>query len=406
MSVMLPLFAAKGQQALLGALSLNNTIAAQSNQATLQPDRPHLGPVQLTLGAYASVAYDDNINEAQNNPEADYITRGGANLGFDWPATDYSDLQFGTGIGYVHYHRYTSNNGLEISPNSALTYALTLDEVTFTFFDQFSYTREVTTEAALANVTTQPLLNNTLGVRVGWEPGKWTLQTSYSHVDTVSDHANDYLNSSSEFFFGRAGWRFAEATEAGMEASGGWTDYQVASQPNSYNVSLGGYVEWQLRPSLHFTLRGGPTYYEFISQTPAAGNSSLSSYYVSLTTSHQFTDFLSQSLNLERSVQPGINQGSSYVEQLMATYSLSWALTQHINLGPSAAFVNGQQPLGNFPFPSLEYYQRYGAGAQLSWRFTDHLAGSLGYNYWLRDSNLPDRGYSENSVSFDLTYAF
>ena len=87
-------------------------------------------------------------------------------MGFDWPATDHSDLQFGTGIGYVNYLRNTRNSGLEISPDSALTYALSLDDVILTLYDQFSYTRQVTTEAALANVATRPQLNNTAGLRV------------------------------------------------------------------------------------------------------------------------------------------------------------------------------------------------------------------------------------------------
>ncbi len=406
-SVMLPLLAAKGQEALYSAVSLDRTIAAQSAPTALPPDRPHLGPVQLTLGVYGGVTYSDNINAAQNNPESDEILRGGANLGFDWPATDHSDLQLGTGIGYVHYLTYTANNGLEVNPDSALTYAVSLDDVVLTFYDQFSYTRQVTTEAALANVTTQPLLANTIGVRGEWDPGQWTLQTSYSHANFLSDEANNYLNRSAEYFFGRAGWRFAEATQAGVEASGGWTDYQQTSQQNNYNVSLGGFVEWQLRPSLHFTLRGGPTFYEFISQNSNVGNSSLTSYYVSLETSHQLTDFLSQDLTIVHAIQPGANQGSAYIEQLTVSYSLSWALTQRISVGPSLTYVNGQQPLENFPFVYVtEYYQLYTGSLQASWRFTDHLTGSLGYSRSQRDSNQPDRGYSEDSVSFNLSYAF
>ena len=53
--------------------------AAQSNPTALQPDRPHLGPVQLNLGVYGGVSYDDNINESQNNAESDIISRAGAN---------------------------------------------------------------------------------------------------------------------------------------------------------------------------------------------------------------------------------------------------------------------------------------------------------------------------------------
>jgi hypothetical protein len=413
-SVVFTLCTAEGQEALYNAISLESSIAVETNVMALQPDRPHLGPVQLALGAYIGMTCDDNINESQSDPQSDVISRAGANLGFDWPATDHSELQFGTGIGYVHYLKNTANNGLEINPDSALTYALSLDDVILTFYDQISYSRQVTTEGALANVATLPQFDNTAGVKVEWDPGKWTFQTSYGHDIYLSDSANDYLNRSSEYFFGRAGWRFAEATQAGVEASGGLTAYQVNQQGNNYNYSVGGYVEWQVRPSLHLTLRGGPTIYTFSSQGQSGGNSTLDAYYVSLAASHQLTDFISHSLSINRNVQLGLNQGSDYIEQLTANYTITWALTKRISVGASASYEDGSQPLQleylffGFPIPytETEHYHRYGGGLQASWQFTDRLSANLSYNRSLRDSNLPERGYTENSVSFGLNYTF
>lgn len=407
----LPLCTAEGQEALRNAISLEGSIAAESKTMSLQPDRPHLGPVQLTLGVYAGMIYDDNINESQSDAQSDVISRVGANLGFDWPATEHSELRFGTAIGYLHYFKNTANNGLEVNPNSALTYALSLDDVILTFYDQVSYSRQVTTEGALANVATLPQFDNTIGAKVEWDPGKWTFQTSYGHSIFLSDGGNNYLNHSSEYFFGRAGWRFAEATQAGMEASGSLTAYQLNEQGGNYNYSVGGYVEWQVRPSLHLTLRGGPTFYTFSSQGQSGGNSTLDAYYVSLTATHQLTDFISHSLSINRDVQLGLNQGSDYIEQLAANYTITWALTKRINVGASVSYENGSQPLehllfGFFPVQDTERYHRYGGGLQASWQFTGHLAANLSYNHQLRDSNLSNRNYTENSVSFGLNYAF
>ena len=410
-SVAFPFCTAEGQEALRNAISLEGSIAVETNAMAPQPDRPHLGPVQFALGAYVGMTYDDNINESQSNPQSDVISRIGANLGFDWPATDHSELRFGTGISYLHYLKNTANNGLEINPDSALTYALSLDDVILTFYDQLSYSREVMTEGALANITTLPQFDNTVGVKVEWDPGKWTIQTSYGHDIFLSDSANDYLNRSSEYFFGRVGWRFAEATQAGIEASGSLMAYQVNKQSDNYNYSVGGYVEWQLRPSLHLTLRGGPTIYTFYSQSQSGGNSTPNSYYVNLVVSHQLTDFISHSLSINRDVQLGLNQGNDYVEQLTANYAVTWALTKRISVGASALYEDGRQPLeyllfGFFPVQSTERYHRYGGGLQASWKFTDKLAANLNYNHLLRDSNLSDRGYTENSVSFGLNYTF
>jgi hypothetical protein len=57
-----------------------------------------------------------------------------------------------------------------------------------------------------------------------------------------------------------------------------------------------------------------------------------------------------------------------------------------------------------FLFTENEIYERFGGGPNISWRATDKLTARLGYTYWLRQSNLPDRGYWQNTVTLGLTY--
>jgi hypothetical protein len=404
-------FAAHGQDALFPSLALDQSTAARSAQLSTQP---HWGPVQFAAGAYAGVTYDDNVNAAEYNRESDEISRAGVNLNCAWAATDQSQLQLGTSIGYLDYQKVTSNNGLEISPDSALTYAVTIADVTITLFDQFSYSRQVRTEAALANVATLPQLDNNGGVRAEWDPGHWVLLASYSHGNFLSDGANDYLNRSSEDLFARAGWKFAEATQAGVEASDSITDYELATQNNNQNVSFGGYLEWQLRPSLHLTLRGGPVFFEPDSSGQSGANSSVDSYYASVAITHQITDYLSHSFSLNRSLQAGLNQGGGYIKQTVINYAISWNLTQRISIGASANYVDGQQPLAvaNGAYSPLaltqgsEDFQQYGGGLQMSWRCTDHFSTSVNVNHLQRTSNLAGRNYTDNNFGLQLNYTF
>jgi hypothetical protein len=405
--------AARGQDALFSSVALNQTIASQAAR-TPPPDQPHLGPVQFGVGAYAGTSYNDNINGAEINPEADVISQAGLNLNFSWQATDNSALQFGSSVGYLDYLKYTANSGLEISPNSALTYAVSLDEVVVTMFDQFSFSREVQTEPALANITSLPQYNNNIGLQTEWTPGKWTLMASYSHADNDSTHGNDYLNRSSENLTARAGWRFAESTQAGVEASDALTAYQVQTANNNQNLSVGGYLEWQLRPSIHLTLRGGPVFYEPDSPGASGASSSVGSYYVSVIATHQITDYLSHSLNIERSLQAGANQGSGYVEQLTANYSIDWRLTHHISIGAAVNYTDGQQPLEQFynyyyiviPYLLNEDYTQYGEGLHASWQCTDHLSATVNYSHTERTSNLDSRNNTDNTVGLQLNYQF
>jgi len=263
-------------------------------------------------------------------------------------------------------------------------------------------------------VTTLPQLNNNVGARLEWDPDHWTLLASYSHDDSVSTHANDYLNRGSEYLYARAGWRFAEATQAGVEASDALTRYQVADQNNNQNLSVGAFVNWKVLPSLTLTARGGPAIYEPDSGS-TVGNASSDTYYVDLEASQQITDYLSHRLSLERSLQPAVNQGSGYDQELDLGYSLTWLLTRWITLVAQANYTDGQQSFGPsvslvsgppVPVNSNESYQQYGAGLQAIWQMTDHWSTSVNFNHLLRNSNLAGRTYSDNAVSFQLNYRF
>jgi len=408
---------ARGQDALTSALSLEPIFSAnQTAPVDLRPNRPHIGPVQLSLGFYAGIEANDNINASETNPESDLLLHGGMSLGFIWPATEQSEVRFSGTLGYVHYVRYSQNDHLEIAPDSALTWAVGIGDATLTLFDSVSYSQSVSTESALSGVAVYPRLDNTIGARIDWLPNRWALALSYSHDDFISNSSQfDYLNRSSEYFFGRAGWRFAEKTQAGLEASASITDYQLSIQPNNKNVSFGPYLEWQVTQALYLALRGGSVIYLFDTPQKSLQGSELDSFYFGLEMSQQLTDFLSHRLSVRRDVRQGVNQGSGYIEQLTTDYAISWALTQRISVGAHFTYEHGKQPydypiyifpFGQFIFETVENYDRYGGGPTISWQATDHISASVGYNYWLRQSNLPGLGYSQNSALLTVKYSF
>jgi hypothetical protein len=407
----------RAQDALRSALSLQPVIApTQTAPVDLHPDQPHFGPVHFTLGVYTGLELNDNVNSSQFDPQSDLLLRGGANIGLFWPATTQSELRFGSSFGYVHYLKNSQYDHLEVAPTSALSWAVGFDDGTITFFDQFSYSQQVLAESAIAGLATFPRFNNTVGTRVDWLPGRWALEAGYSHNDSFSDSTQfQYLNSSSEYFFARGGWRFAEATQAGLEASSSFTSYQLATQPGNYSVSFGPYVDWQITQFLHASLRGGPVIYVFDSQPTPSQGSTLDSYYVGVDLSQQLTDFLSHHLGIQRDVRQGLNQGSAYIQELVANYSISLALTKRFTLGAGFSYVQGTQPIetpinifpfGTFLVQSLENYDRYGATLSATWQATEKLAATLAYNYYLRDSNIKGNGYTVNSLSLNVSFTF
>lgn len=404
---MFGLGSALGQDALISNLALDSLLSKpQTPTTSLIPDVHHLGPVIFGAGLYTGVQFNDNINLVPEGTLSDEIIRFGGTLSINWPATPQSALTLEADIGYRHYLNHSQYDGLEISPNSALTYSITWDEGSLSFFDQFSYLQDVVSQPALSGVATFPRLENTVGTRVTFEPGKWLLVAGYSHDNYLTDSSTyQYLNRSSEYLFSRVGWRFAEQTQAGIEASASFTSYEESIQSDNRSVSLGGFIDWQLTHALRASIHGGPTYYTFYG-THGAPNSTLDGYYYSLELDHQVNDFLSQHAEARHEISLGVNAGSDYVEQTFVSYWLSCALTRHLSANLSLNYNKGNQPFQVFIFEFTENFEQYGFSPGLSWQFTDRFGATLSYSYWNRTSDLPGRGYTLNTVDLRLNYNF
>jgi len=53
-----------------------------------------------------------------------------------------------------------------------------------------------------------------------------------------------------------------------------------------------------------------------------------------------------------------------------------------------------------------ETFSRYGPGISLDRTLTQHMTASLEYQFYQRDSNLPNRGYTTNIIMARLVYEF
>ena len=357
---------------------------------------------------------NDNINTSQNNPQSDTILRAGLNLGFVWPATQQSELNLSSTVGYAKYLAHPSNDRVEISPGSALTWRITFTDGSLTFFDQFSDSQSVITEASVSGISNLPRINNTLGARAEWDPGRWLLAVGYSHANTFSDaSADQYLNHASEDFFVRGGRRLVGDTQLGLEASASLTEYDQTLQSNNTSYSLGPYLEWQITHFINASVRGGYTIYAFDASGAGQPAQNLGSYYASLELTHQLTEFVSHKISVERDISLGLNQGNNYTEQLTASYSVNWAATAHLGLNLNLTYEDGNQPLtipfnmpfGTFYFRETENFSRVGVSPGLTYQFSQKLGGSLNYSYWERTSNLSG-SYQDNSLTVQLNYSF
>lgn len=403
---------AHAQEALMSALSLDSVPAQTNAPAPLLPEEPHLGPVKLWLGAYTEVEANDNINTSQYMRQSDVILHAGLNLGFSWPATELSDLNFYSSLGYAKYLMHPDNDRFEIDPGSALTWKISFEDGSLTFFDQFSDSQSVISEASVTGLSKLPRIDNTIGGRVDWQPGRWLFEAGYSHDTYFSDDAAyEYLNRNSEYFFLRGGHRLAGDTQLGLEASTSLTDYEKPIQSNNTSYSLGPYLKWQITQYLNASARGGYTIYAFDANGEGQPAQNLDSYYANVELTHQLTEFVSQTLSAERDISLGFNQGNNYTEQLTVSYAVNWSATSHLGLNLNLSYEDGDQPLTfplfeNLTYTKIENYSRVGISPGISYQFTGKLEGGLTYAHWTRTSNISGNSYRDNSLILQLNYSF
>jgi hypothetical protein len=400
---------ARAQEALLSALSLDSIVEAQANTPVIhQMSQPHLGPVFFSFNPYSSFAFDNNINLSQNNPESDAYIGIGLDLGFFWLATGQSQLNFTSDVGYEFYLKHRDNDYIEIAPGSALTWNFSIDDCDLTFFDQFNYTRNVVSVAAVSNVSGIPIINNTAGLRAQWQPDQWLIQAGYSYNSYFSDSsAYAYLDNASHYFFARGAWRFAEAAQLGLEASASITDYDQQSQSGNTSYSLGPYLEWQVTRFIHASLHGGPTFFSFAGNSSGQSASSLGTYYINFDLTHQITPFISQELSVDRSVNLGYTQGTAYTKQLNIGYTIHWRLKPWLNFWLSLNYQDGQQPLLVGSIKEInEDFARYGVNPGISYQVTQKLTTSLSYSHWTRSSNINGNGYADDNITLQFQYSF
>jgi hypothetical protein len=269
-------------------------------------------------------------------------------------------------------------------------------------------------------VSRLPQIDNTVGARAIWTPGRWFWELDYSHDNYFSDDAAfNYLNRSSEYLVFRCARRLATNSQLGVEASASLTDYALPTQSNNRSLSLGPYLTWQITSYLQADVRGGYTFYDFDAAGANSPAQTLDSYYASLNLTHHLTQRITQTVSVERDISLGLNRGNNYNQELTAAYDLNWTATSHLGLGLNVTYENGSQPLElpnifGFPAPATEDYSRVGFGPIITYQVTRKLQATLTCTHWDRTSSisaelytvLPRDSYKDNDLLVRLNYSF
>lgn len=396
------------QDALQTAIQLDRSYEQRSTGRFLPPEEGlRTGPVTYAISLGYGVEWNDNIFYRKRHRESDWIHTPQASVRAIWQATKDSVLSAGVGLGYRKYMDHSELDRFYVSPDTALFYDVPVRDWVITLFEQASYSTDVLSQGALSGRAEFPRFENTVGFRALWLPDRYVIGFGYAHYNFVSDGDRfSYLDRASDQGFVRLGYRWAELSQAGVEASGAWTRFSSDLRGDNRNLSVGPYVLWQLTEATDFTLRGGYTFYEFDGDAFNPRDRELSSWYLGLDARNRLTEYVVQSVSVARLVTQGVNRGpgyfSDYIESLTAAYRLQWAFHERGLAGFDAFYEHSTEPRGGVD----ETYNRYGLGLNVRWQFGRHWIGSAGYRFTWKDSDTDDYDYHLNLVSLQINYRF
>lgn len=404
LSLLLALTAVRAQEAVRASLAGQDAAEARKRALANQRFNLKLGPVSLRFNTSAAIEATDNIRASENHPQADLGLRGQVNTFALWRVTERNSLTLGLGLGYVKYLRATEYDSVYVTPDTDVSFDIYAGDFLINLHDRFDYTQDVTSDPTVSGTGSLSRFDNTAGIKVLWDLNKALLSFGYDHRNSIAtEQRYQYLTHSAELVSLSAGFQLNPTLQAGLEVSGGLLDYDHGLIQDNQHVAVGPFLNGQLTEYTSFQLGAGYVLYfldELVWPGPFTNAATtLDAVYFSGALRQQAGQLLSHSLRFSRSVQSGI--ASQLLDLWRVEHWAAWHLLRKTGLTTTLSYEHGRQP-----GPRGETLDRYGGGISFARTLTRQATARLSYQTYYKTSDQPNRGYLQNRLVLDLTYAF
>jgi hypothetical protein len=401
---------ARGQEAVQMSIASAEAAEARHKAAsTIGYYDLKLGPTAWNFGAGLEVDYNSNVNNTESNPEGDFIFRPQINTRMLWLVSEQNSINLALGGGYSAYVKNPNLDQLFITPGTELSFDLYAGDFWINLHDRISISENSYQDPTLAGTGNYSLLQNALGVATTWDLNKATVKFGYDHVNYDSLTGGNAHNFGaqpsgySEVFSASPGYTLKPGMVLGAELGGSLINYNTTTTIQPYSSAIqwnvGGFYDAPVSEYIHFTAHAGYTVYSPQSSGAAAPSGDFRGMYGEIDIRHRLNQYMEYSLSGGRTLSVAFYGGT--IDRYFARWQANWQMVRKLTLATSFTYERGTQlSVGG------ETYDQYGPGIGLSHPITAKLFSTLGYQVYLRDSNLPGRNYTVNVVSLSVNYAF
>ncbi|MCI0539105.1 MAG: hypothetical protein L0Z50_28185 [Verrucomicrobiales bacterium] len=390
-----------GQEALRHSIAGEKMAAARKKSLEGAPHNLRLGLATARLDSTLEIEWNDNVNFANSERQADLIFRPQMGIEAQWPVTEANRLTLSLQLGYTKYLDHAEHDHLLVRPGSALSFDVFVGDWRFNLHEQLSYVQDPGLQGAVSNVAEFGGLSNLAGARGDWHLKDLIVTLGFDHHTFISSNSRfSYLDRNSELFLGRITAQLKPEFSSGLEATASLTGYDQHLLNDNLSYSVGGFADWQLSPLLGIKPRVGLTSYSFDLPAGAAFDPGTTSYYLDLQLEHAVNEYVAYTLTAGRAVDLGIN--SNLLELWYVRHSAAWRLVHRLDATTQIFYENGREPgaFGKFTF------ERIGLGLGLSCQLFLKMTARLTYRYLIKSTQIAFQDYAQNSVLLGLTYRF
>jgi hypothetical protein len=393
-----------GQTLPEGGLPEQSTAAAvNSPSSPLQGATIRLGP--FTGVASAAVGYSFNDNASTTETDKLSLNEIFQNLNFNllWPLSPFNriNVQLGGQLQENFYSNGKNALNVVILPGSQILLQAKAGEFLLTAYERLSVTQDPVSDPALAGETNLNQLTNTVGVGIVWPLYRVdvSLNLDYTYSDFFGGTEENTLTSTgtgssvlNSFHVGsRVGFEITPRLSWGPEIN---ASYNAGGGANDFYVfSVGGFMRGHVTQLLEVDCGVGV----LLLGGPGGGPPG---YYAYLNVRHE----LSRNLQIiagvthdsQFSVGLGVTENNNIHLNAEASLTRQWTFT----IGPEINF--GTVITGFLP----GRFTQYGITADTAYKLNKSWTADLSYRFAKREGDEVGGSYTQNLVTFTLSYGF
>lgn len=370
-----------------------------------------LGPVNVGLGLYTGLEYNDNITRAKTNKVSDVIGTFLVNINANYRVTQNNVLSISTAVGFDHYFNhpelapYGSGNAvLNVLPGSTLAFDIKAGPVYFTIYDRISVRPAVNNAFALNAQSIFGVFQNDAGVAMNWAiNSKWSLSVNYNNsiskaMEQRFNQFNRQLDSIQTVLTYSPHGTWATGLEGGMSL----LDYEQPLLNDAVMGNVGMFFRTQLGTATTLRISGGIQNFDFETPTVLApigtgDTKDLSDFYLNFSISNQINNRLSHVLSLGH--ESALNLTSNYITADYVNYGVSIITSKGGRLSLTTFFENARP---SSPVVQTDLVQ-YGFDAYYNHQITSKIRMGAGYHFGRTDSEAANGDFDQHAFNLDFT---